>query len=203
MNVLALGAHPDDIEFGCGGTLIHYTEKHHRVFAMILTRGEHGGDPQVREREQIDSANILQVEDVFFGGYTDTELLPTRNLIIDIERTVKRVNPDLILVNHFEDTHQDHRNLAQAAISATRHIKNVLFYETVTSQNFIPNLFVDIESVLSKKLASLEAHTSQITKNVEGLSILDIARSTANFRGIQGKVKFAEGFHSARFFITI
>ena len=109
-----------------------------------------------------------------------------------------------IFVNYFEDTHQDHRYLAQATISATRYIKNVLFYEVPTTQNFTPNVFVEIGDVLEQKMSSLEAHTSQVLKtNIEDMSISEIARSCANFRGIQGRVKHAEGFVSLRLFVNI
>ncbi|OGB91563.1 MAG: hypothetical protein A2Z31_08140 [candidate division NC10 bacterium RBG_16_65_8] len=65
-------------------------------------------------------------------------------------------------------------------------------------------MFVDVDVVLERKVAALEAHASQVTKtNIEGLTILDIARSSAHFRGIQGRVRNAEGFVPLRLFINI
>ena len=88
-------------------------------------------------------------------------------------------------------------------ISATRYIRNVLFYETPTTQNFTPNVFVDIARVLDEKLTTLNAHKSQVDKtNIENQNIIDIARSTATFRGIQARVKYAEAFNSLRLFIN-
>jgi LmbE family N-acetylglucosaminyl deacetylase len=105
----------------------------------------------------------------------------------------------MIFVNHPDDTHQDHRHLAQATISATRYVPNFLFYEVPSTQNFTPNCYTDIAKVLDKKLASLEAHRSQVAKtNIEDLTILELAVSSANFRGIQARVKYAEAFHSVR-----
>ena len=204
MNILAIGAHPDDIEFGCGGTLIKYAQKGYNVFLMILTLGQMGGEGKVRKKEQIASCKILKSTDVFFGKYTDTKL-PLDQVVIDsIEEVLKIVKPEFIFVNYFEDTHQDHRHLAQATLSATRYIRNVLFYEVPTTQNFIPNVFVDIESTLEDKLAALEAHNSQVLKtNIEGLPITEMAKSSANFRGTQGRVKYAEGFISVRLFINV
>ena len=102
------------------------------------------------------------------------------------------------------DTHQDHRALSKAAVSATRYIKNVLFYEGPTTQQFSPNVFVDINETMEDKISMLLAHHSQVTKtNIEGLSIADIARSTAVFRGIQGRVHYAEGFIPLRYFIRM
>jgi len=73
-------------------------------------------------------------------------------------------------------------------------VKNVLFYEVPTTQNFLPSVFVDIENTIDGKVTALLAHESQVAKtNIEGLSIVDAARSTAVFRGIQGRVHLAEG----------
>jgi LmbE family N-acetylglucosaminyl deacetylase len=202
--ILAIGAHPDDIEFGCGGTMVKYTLKGHRLFLHIMTEGGSGADRSTRTREQEASKAILGAEDIFWGGYEDTHLLVDVELIGKIEDVIKRVKPDFIFCNYPEDTHQDHRHLAQAVMSATRYIRNVLFYEGPTTQNFKPHVFVDIYDTLDKKIEALKAHKSQVMKtNIEDLSIIEVARSCANFRGIQGRVKYAEAFHSLRLFINI
>ena len=204
MNILAIGAHPDDIEFGCGGTLIKYGQKGYNVYLMILTLGQMGGDGKVRKREQLSSCKILKSKKVFFGKYKDTRVPLDQGVIDSIEKVLKIVKPEFIFVNYFDDTHQDHRHLTQATLSATRYIRNVLFYEVPTTQNFIPNVFVDIESTLKDKIAALQAHDSQVSRtNIEGLSITEIAKSSANFRGTQGRVKYAEGFISVRLFINV
>ena len=202
--ILAIGAHPDDIEFGCGGTVVKYTQKGHRLFLHIMTKGGSGADTSTRTREQEASKVILGAEKIFWGDYEDTHLLVDVELIGKIEDVIKRVKPDFIFCNYPEDTHQDHRHLAQAVMSATRYIRNVLFYEGPTTQNFKPHVFVDISDTLDKKIKALKAHKSQVMKtNIEDLSIIEVARSSANFRGIQGRVKFAEAFHSLRLFINI
>jgi LmbE family N-acetylglucosaminyl deacetylase len=204
MNILAIGAHPDDIEFGCGGTLIKYAQKGYNVFLMILTLGQMGGEGKVREKEQIASCEILKSKEVFFGEYTDTKLPLDQGVIDSIEKVLKIVKPEFIFVNYFDDTHQDHRHLAQATLSATRYIRNVLFYEVPTTQNFIPNVFVDIEKTIEDKMDALKAHNSQVLRtNIEGVPITEMAKSSANFRGTQGRVKYAEGFISVRLFINV
>lgn len=64
----------------------------------------------------------------------DTEIVQNRELIIKIENVLNEVKPDFIFVNYIDDTHQGHRNLARSAMSATRYIKNVLFYEVPTTK---------------------------------------------------------------------
>jgi LmbE family N-acetylglucosaminyl deacetylase len=204
VNILAIGAHPDDIEFGCGGALVKYTRKGHRLFLLVMTGGGLGGPSSVRMKEQQASGKILGAEKIFWGGYEDTHLIVDIELIGKIEAVIAEVKPDFIFCNFPDDTHQDHRHLAQAIMSATRYIRNVLFYEGPTTQNFNPQVFVDISDTLEMKVEALKAHNSQVMKtNIEDLSIVEVARSSANFRGIQGRVKYAEAFHSLRLFINI
>lgn len=204
MRVLAIGAHPDDIEAGCGGALVKYARRNHRIFLMVLTEGEQGANGGLRKREQERAAAFLRAEKVHWGGYPDTEVPNDRALIRRIETVVREVDPHFIFVHYFDDTHQDHRHLALSTITATRYTKNVLFYEGPTTQNFSPTVFVDIEAVLEDKIKALEAHGSQVKKtNIEGLSIIDVVRSSAHFRGIQGRVRSAEGFVPLRLFINI
>lgn len=204
MNILAMGAHPDDIEIGCGGTLLKYARAGHRVRLMILTDGARGGDSDVRRNEQLASSRILGTREIFWGGYRDTELPVAREAIQQIEDVVKKVDPAFIFVNYPDDTHQDHRHLATCTVTATRYTRNVLFYETPTTQNFSPTVYVDIDGLLEDKVRCLEAHASQVRKtNVEGLSILEVARASAQFRGLQGRVRAAEAFVPLRLFINV
>jgi len=152
MNILALGAHPDDTEIGCGGTLLKYTRAGHGVYLMVLTEGAQGGSAKVRRDEQLASCRILGVKEVFWGGYPDTEVPVTRQAIQQIEDIVKKVDPAFIFVNYFDDTHQDHRHLATCTVTATRYTRNVLFYETPTTQNFSPTVYVDIDGLLEDKV---------------------------------------------------
>jgi LmbE family N-acetylglucosaminyl deacetylase len=204
VNVLAIGSHPDDVEYGCGGMLSKYADKGDAVYLFVATDGALGGDSAVRRQEQKNAAAVIGVSEIFWGGYTDTELPLNRELIVRLESVIRDISPRMIFVHFPEDTHQDHRHLAQAALSATRYVPNFLFYEGPTSQNFTPNCYTDIEKVLDRKLACLEAHRSQVSKtNIEDLTILELAVSCANFRGIQARVKYAEAFQSLRLLLNL
>ena len=204
MRILAIGAHPDDIEFGCGGTLIKYARQGHDVSLLVMTDGGGGGDGRIRRHEQQAAGDILGVSRLFWGEYPDTAIPLDRESIQRVERVILDVRPDFIFVHSQDDTHQDHRRLSVATITATRYTRNVLFYEGPTTQNFSPNVFVDIDGVLEDKIAALQAHESQVTKtNIEGMNILDIVQSSAHFRGIQGRVRNAEAFVPLRLFINI
>ena len=204
MNILAIGAHPDDIEFGCGGTLIKYARKEAHIELLVMTDGARGGSPKVRRREQKEAAAVLGASRVHWGGYRDTLLPSVRHLIDRMETILHGARPDFIFVNSPEDTHQDHRLVARAAISATRWARNVLFYEGPTTVNFTPTVFIDIAAEIDRKVEALHRHQSQIGKTrIEGTPISEIAQASAHFRGVQGRVRWAEGFAPLRLFINV
>ena len=204
VNILAIGAHPDDIEYGCGGTLLKYARAGHGVFLYIATQGSIGGSGDIRAEEMATSADRLGAEKLFWGGYTDTQIPLSQDLISEIEVVISTVNPKFIFTHWKDDTHQDHRNLTACTLSATRYIPNFLFYEGPTSQGFTPNVFVDISEVLDEKAELLQIHASQMTKtHIEDTTIIDMALSNATFRGIQARVRHAEGFTSQRLLINI
>ena len=199
MNIQAIGAHPDDIEIGCGGTLLKYARAGHNVFLLVLTEGNIGGEPAVRKAEQEKVAGYIGAKGLFFGGYRDTELEDNRDLILTIEQVKDKTDPDIVFLNYSEDTHQDHRAASNAGVSATRYVKEVLFYEVPTSFNFDPKIFVNVEDVLEDKMKLLRLHASQFDKTrVKNLTIEESAHACAVFRGYQGRVKFAEGFKPLR-----
>ena len=199
MKILAVGAHPDDIEFGCGGTLLKYAQAGHETYLLILTDGSFGGDSATRMMEQKRASKLMGVRELFWGGFRDTELQDNRELIIKIEEVIGKVKPDIVMLNHPHDVHQDHRALANAGISASRYTEEVLFYEVPTTVHFEPNVYVDIQEVLIKKLELLKMHASQVDRTkVANLTILESAQACATFRGYQGRVKYAEGFKALR-----
>jgi LmbE family N-acetylglucosaminyl deacetylase len=117
-----------------------------------------------------------------------------------VESVVAKVKPYEIYVNYSNDSHQDHRALAQCVISATRYNKRVLFYEDYTSYNFQPDIFVDISDVLDDKLHVISAFESQVNRNYpSGQKMLDGIKAIANFRGFQARIHYAEGFKAVRY----
>jgi LmbE family N-acetylglucosaminyl deacetylase len=204
VRILALSPHPDDLEIGCGGTLIKYARGGARITALVLTAGELGGPGEVRRREQEEAARLMGLERVLWGGFRDAHLPDDRQVIDRIEEALREIRPRFLFVPYENDTHQDHRKVSRAALSATRNTRNVLFYECPTTVDFHPTIFVDIAEVLEEKIGALETHRSQVEKtNIEGLSITEIARASAHFRGTQARVRLAEGFLPVRLFINL
>ena len=77
MNILVLGAHPDDIEYGCGGSLLKFAEKNENIYYMILTKGEFGGNPEIRQKEQEKAQKFIGVVIRIRNSPTIESLFPT------------------------------------------------------------------------------------------------------------------------------
>lgn len=194
MKILGIGPHPDDLEFGCGGTFYKLAAQGHKLSMLVMTRGSVGGDPRLRLAEQERAAAMLKAK-LYWGGFEDTGVTLTRDLIRAVEKHVEAVKPDIIFVNYGADTHQDHRSVAQAVETAARYARNLVFYEVPTTMDFNPGVFVDIGPVINRKVALLKCHRSQVYKTrVKNLSIIESAKAAAMFRGYQDRVKYAEGF---------
>lgn len=199
-NILAFGAHPDDIELGCGGTLLKHVKAGHNVYVCVLSHGEAAGDPVIRVKEQEEAARRLGAKELIWGNWIDTKFEVCKKSIDFIESIVAKIKPYEIYVNCIEDTHQDHRALAQCVYSATRYNKRVLIYEDYTSTNFQPSIFVDIEDVLEEKMHVLKAFESQVSRNFpSGPKLIEGIKAIANFRGFQAKIHYAEGFQAVRY----
>jgi LmbE family N-acetylglucosaminyl deacetylase len=201
VSVLAVGAHPDDIEAGCAGTLALLKSNGAKVYLLVLTRGEASGNPRVKESACRRSAKLLRVDCLFFGGLEDTKISDGIETISVIEKTVDEVNPDMVYTHTFKDTHQDHRNTAYATLSAARRCKRILMYETPnTLKEFFPQVFTDIEETfeVKKKALQLFGHESErfwlAAKAIEGLAV---------FRGFQAGVRVAEAFEVGRFVLEV
>ncbi len=199
MKILAFGAHPDDIEYGCGGFLISAAQSKHEIYLSVLTNGSASAEPSCRVAEQEKAAELLGAKDLFWGNFHDTEMTPNRQLIVSIEKDLKKVAPDMVLVNAPEDAHQDHKALASCAITACRYITRVLFYHDYTTLNFQPDTFVDIGDVLEKKRLLLACHASQVSKAYPtGLDMLESISALAAYYGFLAKVKYAEAYKPLR-----
>ncbi len=199
-NILAFGAHPDDIELGCAGTLIKHVHMGHHVYLCVLSEGQFAGNPSIRRKEQEAAAKRLGAKEVIWGNWLDTHFETNHETISFIEQVTAKVKPYEIYVNYANDSHQDHRILSQCVISATRYNKRVLFYEDYTSFNFDPDIFVDVEGVLEQKIHVMKAFKSQVSRSFpSGPKLLEGIKAMARFRGFQAKIQYAEGFKPVRY----
>ena len=197
MNVLAIGAHPDDVELGCGATLLAHRRRGDRVAMLVMTTGERGPqDATSRIAEQEEAARIIGA-DLFWGGFRDGAVPDGRDAVDVIQSVVVQTGADIVYTHAPRDSHQDHRATGLASLAAGRRLSRVLLYESPTSEGFTPDVFVDVEGLVDAKLEALRAHMSQVLKN--GLVDLAAVEGQARYRGFQARLHWAEAFEAARF----
>lgn len=201
LKVLVAGAHPDDPETGCGGTIARYTEAGHNVVSLYLTRGE-GGIPgtghdeaaRIRTAEAENACKILKATPEFFGQI-DGETTVTSDAYSHIREMIQEINPDLIFTQWPVDTHRDHRTISvlvyDAWLGAGKSIP--LYYFEVMSgiqtQSFNPTDYVDITSVEEIKRKACFAHESQ-----HPAELYPIHEKMSLFRGMEFGCEHAEAF---------
>ena len=164
MNILAIGAHPDDIELGCGGSLLKAARNGVNVFMYIVTRGSSAGSVVKRSNEIINSAKYIGAKALWIDDYEDSGVYLTKGLINSIEFFIRKTQADVIYTHPLKDNHHDHRAVSEATVEAGRFTPNVLAYENPSSRNFLPVLFSDISDVIFEKIKLIELYGSQKAK---------------------------------------
>lgn len=213
MKILAVGAHLDDIEIACGGTLAKAVESGHTVKALIMSKsgytnkeGKLQRSDEIAVEEGLNALHTLGLMDIEILDFA-TKDIPFRSDVVNaIDVCIGAFDPDVIFTHHPFDTHQAHEGVAKATIAAARRKNTVFFYEPITPSGrsyvaFKPQMYVDIETTLDKKIQSLKCHTSEYNKFgaedwVEGV------RCRCGFRGYEIGKKFAEAFEVLRLEMT-
>ena len=225
IDILAIGAHPDDVELGCSGTLAKEISTGKKVGIIDLTRGELGtrGNVEIRENEAISAAKILGVsfrenlnlKDGFFKNDTDHQL--------KLIQVIRKYRPKLILCNAIDDRHIDHPKAAKLVLdscflSGLKKIKTNLdgveqnpwrpinIFHYIQWKNLEPDFVVDISDFFNKKISAVKAFKSQFYDGNE--TVHDTPISTKNFLdsieyrardlGRLTGVEYGEAFTAAR-----
>ncbi len=173
LNVVCIGAHPDDPETGCGGTLAKLAADGHHVSILYLTRGEaglKGGDrytaSKLRTAEALRACDLLGATAVFanqIDGQTSAEKKQARQFTA----LLASLEPDLVFTHWPLDTHRDHRNAAQLTYEAWESLGEsftLVYYEVMTgvqTHHFEPNCFIDVVSTSNQKRSAIYAHVCQ------------------------------------------
>jgi len=201
LTVVCIGAHPDDPESGCGGTLARYSALGHAVTIVYLTRGERGIDgksldeaARIRTAESETACRIIGAKPVFFGQIDGaTEF--TRAHVEAMSRLLADEHPDILFTHWPVDTHMDHQVASMLTIRAwmRRGAGSLYFFEVDTgdqTEGFFPNTYVDVSAVMEKKKSALFAHVSQ-----DGQAIWrEHHEIMAQWRGREVAVPAAEAF---------
>jgi LmbE family N-acetylglucosaminyl deacetylase len=202
MNILAIGAHPDDIELGCGGLLLKASRQdHHNIFMYTLTRGGASGNPEERTKELLQSAKFIGAKRLWVDNFEDTKLSLSSDLINHIEFFIKKADPDIVLTHSLGDTHHDHRAIAASTMEAGRFVPNILAYEIPVTRDFTPQVYYDISDVIDGKIELINIFLSQRSKSFLQSNAI---RGLAQYRALQSRfdnsVSCVEAFEVQKLF---
>ena len=214
--ILSFGAHPDDIEIGCGGTERRFVERGYRATHVVVTSGEAGSNTvdkatlaATREQEARDAAEVLGVEQVEFLRAPDGLTGFSRDLKISVINIIRQIRPEILFVHARSDGFPDHRIVHSLVMSAIAGAAGP-WYQEASGDPHMPNMIlgyevwhpladfqmaVDITSTIDRKLQSLRCHRSQIgpTRYDEAFQGLARYRGIMSFSG-----KYAEVFEVMR-----
>lgn len=202
LKIVCVGAHPDDPESGCGGTLARFAAAGHSVTIIYLTRGEAGipgkssGDAaHIRTQESLEACKIIQAKPVF-AGQTDGDTIMNNDWVKKMQSMLEAEKPDIVFTHWPVDSHKDHQIASLLTIQSwiRKSEKFALyFFEVCTGEQtmvFRPTDYVDISDTREQKRKAVYCHTSQDPPGIYecGHAVME------DFRGRELGVKAAEGF---------
>ncbi len=217
MNVLAIGAHPDDLELQCFGTLALYASQGHRVFAAVATNGDKGNfdvEPaelaRIREAEFRAACAVIDATPIWLG-FEDEYLYPDLQTRLAFVDAIRQANPDVVITHGPADYHPDHRYTAQLVwdalpLAAVSNVKTALpamdrqvtlyYMDHTGGVGFQPAEFVDITDTIARKKEALSKHESQVRlfRQLLDVDLFDVVETIGKFRGYQAGCLYAEGF---------
>lgn len=221
MRVLAIGAHPDDLEILCGGTLAKYAQRGDEVFMAIATNGDVGSPTlsrdeiaAIRYEEAKRSAEVIGAQ-LIWMGFPDEFLFNDKGTRLAFIDAIRQARPDVMFVHGTNDYHPDHRIAGQVAIDAripasvrlveTRYphvekIPHIFVMDNVGGIDFEPEVYVNITDTMDIKREMLLKHESQDVwlQEIFGMGIIHDMEKLAERRGFENKTKYAEAFRSIR-----
>lgn len=204
MKIVSVGAHPDDVEMGMGGSIVNHVKNGDKVSIILCSVGGVSGNPKSREREARQAAKILGVDDLKIMNYSVFKLnKPEREFARILRKVFNEIKPDRVYTHTASDVHQVHVGVNKSVVGAAKNIDQILFYETIssTTPEFFPNAYTDITKTMKQKIKSLQAHKSQSHRFYIQPNVI---KSLANTRYVWGKVGtnskgYAEAFHIHKF----
>jgi two-component system response regulator HydG len=195
-SVLAIGAHPDDVEIGVAGALMAHKDAGDTVSILTLSRGARGGAQQQRVREAEAAAEVIGAR-LFLNDLADTRISEGDPTIGVIDQVIADVQPTILYTHSVHDVHQDHRNVHRAAMVAARRVGRVYCYQSPSATvDFRPTFFVAIDAYVDRKLEAIRAFASQYA--IRNYLDPDLIMSTARYWSRFSDCTHAEAFEGIR-----
>ncbi len=195
--VLAVGAHPDDIEIGCAGALLEHRRQGDRITLLTLSHGAVGGVAGDRSDESLASATMIGAQ-LLMADLPDTQVSDGIDTIRPIEHVIAVLNPTVVYVHSRHDNHQDHRAVHAATMVAARRVPTLMAYQSPSATNdFAPTAFVAVDGVIDRKLDVLACYASQSARTyLDPEAVVAGARYWA--RHLAPRTRAAEPFELVR-----
>lgn len=218
MRILAIGAHPDDVEIACSGTLAKCVKRGDTVIVCHASSGNLGHvviPPEelkgIRANEAKRAGAMAGIE-VIYGGFDDLEIYDgnkqARDKMVDV---IRYAQPDVIITHHPDDYMPDHTAVSRLVFDAsfTATLPNyptgvdkvaklvpIYYMDTLAGVGFNPTEYVDISEEIELKLQMLECHESQLVwmREHDGIDFADMVKNCSRYRGYQCGVEYAEAF---------
>lgn len=201
MNVLAIGAHFDDIELGCGGALAKHVANGDNVFAYVATKSGFTNHQnivirsnEIADKEGENAMKILGVK-LIKGNFDALKIEFNDDLNLDIIKIIEDKKIDLVYSHWMGDIHHDHQAVARASLHSCRHVPRQLMYRSNwyhSNLEFKGNFYVDISYFWEIKKKSIEAHQSEMERT--GKKWIEFFHNEAKNAGQRIEVKYAEVF---------
>ena len=201
MNILAIGAHFDDVELGCGGALAKHIAEGDDVYVYVATQSGYSkyNDIQIRSNEfalqEGAAAMSLLGANLITGDFKTLEVEFVDKLNVDILKIVEEKNIDVAYIHWFGDIHHDHASVSKASLHSCRHVRCVLMYRSNwyhSSIDFRGNFYIDISSYIGLKIDTILQHKSELKRTKK--KWIDFWESEASNCGLKIGVKYAEVF---------
>jgi bacillithiol biosynthesis deacetylase BshB1 len=221
LDILAIGAHPDDVELGCSGTLIKQMQKGYKAGIIDLTKGELGtrGDAKTRLKEQGASSKILGIQARENLGFEDGFFKNDKEHQIELIRLIRKYQPAVVISNAHYDRHPDHGRAAQLTYDACflaglpkietklkgdkqKAFRPRALYHYIQAIHIEPNFVVDISAQFDKKLKCILAYKSQFynprskesSTFISSPEFLEFVKARARHFGMTIGANYAEAF---------
>lgn len=187
--VLAVGAHPDDVEIGVAATLLAHRARGDEVTVLTMSRGGTGGAAEVRAEEAQQAARLLDAT-LLLADLEDTRIPEGNPTIALVEQAVAEHRPDVVYVHSRNDHHQDHRNVHAATMVAARRVGRVYGFRSPSATvDYRPTRFVPADGLLDRKLEVISAYASQAARDYLDEELI---RAQARYWGANADARYAE-----------
>jgi len=202
VNVLAIGAHFDDVELGCGGALAKHARAGDKVYVYVATESGFVNQYQqavraseVARTEAEAAMKVIGVEKLLCGPFKTLEVEFIDPLNIELLKIVDQFSIEQVYAHWTGDIHHDHQALARASLHSCRHVPRLLMYRSNwyhSTVDFRGNFYVDISDYWETKERAIRAHVSEMNRT--GEKWIEFFRNEAANAGQRIGVKYAEVF---------